>query len=330
MAFDARQVVMSRTDAALTTAIIAMSAQFQACGLVKTADTGQLNPAAGGFTAVFPAAIGSVGYEIYRFGDALQATAPVFLRVDYGRYGQYGHVGVRLTIGTGSDGAGTITGVLNNSNITTSQGDFDIVAYGGSGTTDATVNFYCSGDGSRLIFGWFGFNTNPYFSIERTHAADGTDTNEGLLLVWRTASKNSTLGSSSNVTQVLLFGVAAANQPPMQGSVVQANGSYAGVMVPWPVGAGGGVPSNNYGYNSLQNQGDICVLPVFFWRGRLTNPSKNVAGYWAADIANDSVVNFTHYGAQRSFRAVGGWVSSFGNYGGVATQANHGMLMRWE
>src|SRR4051812_43985318 len=58
-----------------------LSAQFAAMGLVKTADTGQIDWS----TITTPVASSQkMGYEIWRFNDALQATKPVFIRIDFG------------------------------------------------------------------------------------------------------------------------------------------------------------------------------------------------------------------------------------------------------
>ena len=59
-----------------------LSNAMQTAGLVKESTvTGQINWA----TVNAPGAINTVaGYEVYRFNDALQATAPVFIKIEYG------------------------------------------------------------------------------------------------------------------------------------------------------------------------------------------------------------------------------------------------------
>jgi hypothetical protein len=57
-----------------------IAAQIAAMGLVQTSDTGQIN----WVTVARPALNTIAGYEIWRFNDALQATKPVFIRIDYG------------------------------------------------------------------------------------------------------------------------------------------------------------------------------------------------------------------------------------------------------
>src|SRR4051812_38221933 len=57
-----------------------IAAQIAAMGLVQTSDTGQIN-----WTTVTRPGINVLaGYEMWRFADSLQATKPVFIRLDYG------------------------------------------------------------------------------------------------------------------------------------------------------------------------------------------------------------------------------------------------------
>jgi len=81
-------------------------------GLTQTADTGQV-----AFGSPVPAitlpGIGSPqggGYQVWRFNDTLQSTYPIFMRFDFGTHDTYSACpGIYITVGTGSDGSGTIT-----------------------------------------------------------------------------------------------------------------------------------------------------------------------------------------------------------------------------
>lgn len=75
-------------------------------GLVKTGDTGQIDLVGGTFT---PAVTTFAGYEIWRFNDAAQSGDPIFFKIEYGWGNPTSRPALRITIGTGSDGAGTIT-----------------------------------------------------------------------------------------------------------------------------------------------------------------------------------------------------------------------------
>jgi hypothetical protein len=118
-----------------------LQAQFAACGLVRTADTGQINSS----TVPKPAAAStSQGYEVYRFGDLAQASLPLFFKIEYGS----GAVAadrpcIWITVGTGSSGAGVIGG--GGANV--ARNAFYAAA---SKSAGVTLPSYCSGDGGRI------------------------------------------------------------------------------------------------------------------------------------------------------------------------------------
>jgi hypothetical protein len=84
--------------------------QLAATGLVRTADTGQIDWT----TVVRPAANTDAGYEIWRFNDTQQATAPIYIKFFFGTNASTTAPRVRIQIGTGSNGAGTLTGLTNS------------------------------------------------------------------------------------------------------------------------------------------------------------------------------------------------------------------------
>lgn len=139
MATDQRNVLGNLVgDAELRSWGSAVSAQLAACGLVQTADTGQINWA----TVTKPAAGATpAGYEIWRFNDALQATKPVFIKVEYGTGGAATFCAMWLTVGTGTNGAGTLSGQL----FARVQ-----VAGGTQPAAGVTVASFCSGNGSGI------------------------------------------------------------------------------------------------------------------------------------------------------------------------------------
>jgi hypothetical protein len=78
-------------------------------GLVKETVFGEID-----FTTVsYPAAYNTfAGFQIWRFNDSLQATAPIFIKFEYGLGDDVGSPELRLTVGTGYSGS-TITGVAS-------------------------------------------------------------------------------------------------------------------------------------------------------------------------------------------------------------------------
>jgi hypothetical protein len=157
------------TDAEFRAWGLAISTALAAVGLVKTADSGQID----WLTVLKPAGAGaSQGYEIWRFNDALQATASVFLKIEYGSGTNLAYPSVWVTIGRGSDGAGTLTGLL------TVRKQVNALA-----SNAAPSACRVSGDTNRILVAAFVATANcPIaFGIERTHDAAGADTAEGVL-----------------------------------------------------------------------------------------------------------------------------------------------------
>jgi hypothetical protein len=153
----------------------AVSAKLASMGLVQTGDTGQIN-----WTTVTAAvAINtSQGYEIWRLADAQQASFPVYFKLEYGSGSAVNNPSFWLTIGSGSSGAGAITGV------TTTRVQMQFTA------TATAVTAYWSGDTHRCVFCIKGAGTTTtfLFSLERTLDTSGNITGEGLLLAWWTGS----------------------------------------------------------------------------------------------------------------------------------------------
>jgi hypothetical protein len=77
-------------------------------GLTQTADTGQL---AFPMTATTrPGTNTAAGYYILRFNDTLQATTPIYIKIELGTAASAAVPNIWLTVGTGSNGSGTISG----------------------------------------------------------------------------------------------------------------------------------------------------------------------------------------------------------------------------
>lgn len=148
---------------------------FSAFGWVQTADTGQANWT----TILAPTTTWtSQGYEIWRMADALQATAPVFLKIEYGSAGTATYPWIRLTVGTGSDGAGNLTGVV----FTGTQ------IYPASQSATAYPS-YASGASNRIAVQMTRSSSMHFlFTVERTHDAAGADTNVGVMVFWQLTS----------------------------------------------------------------------------------------------------------------------------------------------
>ena len=174
------------------------------CGLTNTGDTGQINLT----TVAQPGAADTFqGYKIYAFADTLQATAPIYLKVEFGSGGASDRPALRVTVGRATDGAGTLSGATVTKTLKP----------GGSKVAGNTLPYFISGrssganghlavcvnnDASSDTYGYF-------FSIERPKTVDGTDTGDGFLfcaaspfLVFAVAKPTSGSGANGSGTDV--------------------------------------------------------------------------------------------------------------------------------
>ena len=87
-----------------------LSGRLSTIGLVQTADTGQID----WVTVTRPGTNTDAGYEVWRFNDSLQGTAPIFLKLYYGTGGGVDAPRLSFQIGTGSDGSGALTGTTTS------------------------------------------------------------------------------------------------------------------------------------------------------------------------------------------------------------------------
>ena len=90
-------------------------ASLVSIGLTLTSDTGQINWT----TVTRPALSTSGGYEVWQFNDTLQSTTPIFIKLEYGTGPTLAtYPAIWITIGQGTNGAGTLTGVFSSKSIT--------------------------------------------------------------------------------------------------------------------------------------------------------------------------------------------------------------------
>lgn len=153
------------------------ASKLSAAGLVQTADTGQVN----WVTVTRPGVSTNGGYEIWRMNDTQQATAPVFLRIDYGTGTNAAMPRMQFTFGTASNGTGTITGTA----LTTSR-------LAGTGVPASTVTAYQSY--LCVTQGFFGFAwkvgsttanvANHFLLFSRTVDTSGVATAIGATIIW--------------------------------------------------------------------------------------------------------------------------------------------------
>lgn len=107
MAKDQSTTVVAHTDDTTFRAWVSeLSGLLNSVGLTVAGDTGQINLA----TATRPSANTAGGYQIRYLNDSLHATKPLYFKFEFGTAGSAGTPAIWVTAGSGTNGAGTITG----------------------------------------------------------------------------------------------------------------------------------------------------------------------------------------------------------------------------
>lgn len=288
------------TSAAVTNAEFRLLVQFisdalEAGGVIKTTDTGQID-----YTSVnYPGSNNTAaGYEIRRFSDAMQATKPVFIKIEYGRAGTASSFGVYITIGTGSDGSGNITGIRR------SRDGFPMYM---NNAAMAAVPCYISVDTNRFCFAINHIHSSAgYMGLERTIDSDGAVTDQGLLFAYRP-------GASSMVQEVLFH---TGTNPPVEST-----------------GGGGSLPPAQQTSGQHTN-GNVAVYPQFFFGiGETLVPGKNACGVFSADFTPGNTYTVSLLGTNHTMMCLnktGAYGINRGGSGVAPTSSNFTMLMRYE
>lgn len=194
----------------------AISDAIAAQGWVKTADTGQVD-----WTAVTTAAAStSYGYEIWRADDALAATHPVFLKLEYGTGSKSAtpfSAQMWATVGMASNGSGALTAHGSYSSAISARNVLQMNS--ATGTANRTGVCYVQGDASSLVLalwplpnsltvsGYSAFGS-AVLIIERTRDEDGTVNDKGFSTHWAYGADNASTGTKSQV-----FKFATSSQP---------------------------------------------------------------------------------------------------------------------
>lgn len=265
-----------------------------AAGLVNTADTGQIN-----FASVVRAGTNAnAGYDIFRFADTQQATAPIYIRVDYGTGSSTTAPRVQFTIGTGTNGAGTVTGTA----LTISRPFHSSAVQ----TTDTLRNSYiCVVDGFLGIFWKAGSsNTIGFLAVCRTIDASGVATATGAMVVW-----GGGIASSVTATQALRFAATAQAFPAQTAVSLTALGL------------------NPQGATSTAVGTDLQVFVGFTVTPRV-EPLVGVCGILQTEFTPLNTFTATLVGSTpRTYLAL---ETAAGTFGPVNTTIGPGYAMLWE
>lgn len=152
-------------------------AKLSGAGLVQTADTGQIN-----WATVTRAGINSnAGYGVWRFADST-----FYIKFFYGTGGVTSRPRIQAQVGTGSDGAGNLTGQTSTLTTITRVADF-------ASTVTAYPSYLCV---TADFFGvlWKSNSTTAantgfgFFAIDKFCDSTGTATTDGVVIYYAPAS----------------------------------------------------------------------------------------------------------------------------------------------
>lgn len=278
-------------------------------GLTKGTDAGQIDWS----TANLPtAAYQMQGYEFWGFSDALQNTAPVWLKLQYGSGSANTIPALWWAVGSGyQTGVGNITpgltgfclrdaSLTNNYMICASAGAFannTLVAYLSGGINWLIIALAVRGTGSTN-------NYQQFLSLERTVDCNGSVTGEGVLATWKHGAASPQLGQ----------GV----WNPIIGHVGMTTVPADGLGILHPEKGGGTTGAN------------AAVYPVFHdWGGGpFLNPGLNILGYMNPDFTAGTANTFTYYGASHTYMPLGN--TAVHTVGGRNANNAVTLMMRWE
>ena len=153
-----------------------ISTGLSSIGMVQTTDTGQINWS----TVTVPGNATYAGYEIWRFADTLQATKPVFVKVEYGTYTTSTGVAssIRISVSNATNGAGVLNGTVTSTTYVIQSQYVEV--------STVVKPFYFCGDLSSMVFTMptstdaGGFRPS-LFMVERSRNGDGTPNGDGIM-----------------------------------------------------------------------------------------------------------------------------------------------------
>jgi hypothetical protein len=236
-----------------------------AVGLIETNDTGKINLA----TVTRPASSTFAGFEMFRFDDSLQATKPVFLKVEYGMSSSANVPAVRFTVGTATDGAGTLTApfVLATCRPTA------------VGTHDLWGSGVASEGRFAVMVGMESTASGDYYGIcfERGRNSDGS--------------------SNGDKQQFMCFGTFTTSHAVRTGQMDRGSSG--------PTTVYDRVPAMILGFGNIVVGGDHAVAPILHLDGKMAYPPLGLLAVRTADVSAGTQFTVTRYGTSRNYRRFG-------------------------
>lgn len=284
------------------------------CGLSQTADTGQMaNPCT---TSIPGAANTSAGYYVFEFNDTLNSSYPVVIKLEFGTAAATTDLQMWITVGTGSNGSGTINGTVMTR----------VAVCGGAAPSSTSTNYvsrYCYNStqgflGMAFKIGSTGTSTNATmggFLLFRSVNSSGDTTGDSVMLL--TPSSTATGSTTDGNMQVLSYNLSAAylNSNPIASTLY------------W-----GFIPFSSTG--TLEGSAGQ-IFPVFQWNGSSTVPGYGITSAAAlaliSEISIGSTVTVTVLGSvSLTYISVGSPVGTSSLTGIGYSATSYTMLMLWE
>lgn len=280
----------------------AISNAFSGFGWTQTADTGQVN---WGSIASVPAS--TYVYEIWKAADALASSMPIYVKVEYGFSSTSPRI--RMTVGTGSNGTGTINGqVCDNT-------PWQIDSTGVTNQGATTFPCYFSGSAGEFRMMMWAQNTPNtstsvtqtfFFAIERAKDASGNDA-VGYITVFH-ADNGATASNAANNGQQTLN--------------TTAKGKFDGGII------GMALTTSS---NSGTANGTTAAFPVFPIFGLIENPCLGLMTCADADVTDQSSCTVANmYGSTHTYKAFRGQNFSLVIGSRSSAGASMAILMRYE
>jgi hypothetical protein len=214
-------------------------------------------------------------------------------------------VAIRVTVGTSSNGSGTITGAISFNALIMTNSNAGVSSQGST-----LFPCYASGDaGEFRMLLWIGNATAglaTFFGIERSKDATGAKTVD-----YFTALNICGGGGSPQNQQTTLT---------------------SGLVTPWMKAIMGTCVDSNTNTGSFN--GTVAAFPVFPFIGKIGDPMLGVASVFINDVADNAIVTVSSmYGSTHTYVSCksGTGNQGFQRVGSLATTtANAALLMRYE
>lgn len=173
--------------------------------LTRTADTGQIN----WVTVNRPGTNTAGGYENWQLTDSLGVSSPIYIKLEYGTGSGATIPAIWITVGTGTNGAGTLTGN------TTTRVQACLPSTPASTVTNYP-NYVCASEGYLGSVLKLGAATNGqpsgYFFVVRPCETDGTLRSDGVVVYFYGTSSASVVCESLNLVSGTKYGNTTNNK----------------------------------------------------------------------------------------------------------------------